>query len=308
VLDELRKRAKIPIWHDDAQGTACILSAGLINALDLAGKKIEEARIVFYGSGASNTTAASLIIQMGARPENIILCDSKGPLHSGREDVKNRAGFYKQWQYCLTTNPKKISTVEDAVRGADVLIALSKPGPDTVKKEWISLMAKKAIVFACANPVPEIYPHDAHAAGAFITATGRGDFPNQLNNSVCFPAILKGVLLCGATSISDGMAIACARGVAKFAKDRGITPDNIVPQMNEEEVYPVQAAAVAQQAIKEGIAAKKITPQEVYKITKADIEHKKKIYKTLCESGLIAQPPQKMLDEVLEEILTAEFK
>ncbi|WP_424243929.1 malate dehydrogenase (oxaloacetate-decarboxylating) [Elusimicrobium posterum] len=307
VLDTLREKAKIPVWHDDAQGTACILAAGLINALKLAEKKVENVKIVFFGAGAANTTAANLIIKMGANPANVILIDEHGPLNSNREDLKNNPDFYKQWALAKSTNPANISDIPSCIKGADVLIALSKPGPDTIKKEWVSSMASKAIVFTCANPVPEIYPHAAHEAGAFITATGRGDFANQLNNSVCFPAILKGVLLCGATAISDGMAIACAKAIADFAAKRGITPDNIVPSMKEEDVFPAQAAAVAEQAIKEGLATINITPQQVYDITKRDIAQKKMIYETLTKTGLIAQPPQEIIDTALAQTL-AEFK
>ena len=127
---------------------------------------------------------------------------------------------------CLKTNPQRVRDIEEAMRGADVLIALSTPGPDVVKQDWIKLMADKSIVFACANPVPEIYPHAAREAGAFIVATGRGDFPNQVNNSLGFPGILKGALLVRAKKISDGMAIAASYSVADYAEKRGIHPDN----------------------------------------------------------------------------------
>ncbi|HOV64611.1 MAG TPA: malic enzyme-like NAD(P)-binding protein, partial [Spirochaetia bacterium] len=192
VLDDLRDSCDIPVWHDDAQGTACVTLAGLINALKLAGKKLSDAKIVLLGAGASNTTIARLILSDGGNGSNIIVFDSHGSLNSDREDIKNDPRYYRKWELCLKTNTKKVKTMEEAIKGADALIALSTPGPNTVKREWIRAMADKAIVFACANPVPEIWPYAAKEEGAFIVATGRGDFPNQVNNSICFPGILKG--------------------------------------------------------------------------------------------------------------------
>lgn len=305
VLDTLRARAKIPVWHDDAQGTACIITAGLINALELAGKKLETAKIVLFGAGAANSTTAFLLMQMGVPGKNIILTDVNGPLHSRREDIKNDKAFYKQWALCEQTNLECVSDVAAAIKGADALIALSAPGPDTVKKEWVASMAPKAIVFACANPVPEIYPHVAKEAGAFIVATGRGDMPNQLNNSVCFPGILKGALLCGATGITDNMAIAAARAIAAGAKDRGLSPENIVPTMEDTFIYPAQAKAVAEQAIKDGVAASALTGAEIYERAKRDIEETRAMFDALNKTGFIKQPPQDLLNAALKETLDA---
>ena len=215
VLDTLRESCDIPVWHDDAQGTACVTLAGLLNALKIVNKKIENVKITLYGAGASNTTIARLLIASGADPENIIIFDSKGSLNIDREDIRNDMRYYRKWELCSTTNPKKIKNIEDAMKGADVLISLSKPGPDTIKQEWIRLMADKAIVFACANPVPEIYPYAAKEAGAFVVATGRGDFPNQVK-SLGFPGILKGALMVR-SKITDEMAIAAANTLADFA-------------------------------------------------------------------------------------------
>ncbi|GAB6275520.1 MAG: NADP-dependent malic enzyme [Rectinema sp.] len=251
VLDVLREECDIPVWHDDAQGTASVTLAGLLNALKLANKRLEDVKIVFLGAGASNATIARIILASGARPENIIIFDSSGSLHKDRKDIESDARFYRKWELCQTTNPKKITSFSQAMTGADVLIALSTPGPDTVKKEDVKRMAPRAIVFACANPVPEIYPYAAKEAGAFIVATGRGDFPNQVNNSVGFPGILKGALLVRARKISDGMAIAAAKSLAKYAENRGITPDNILATMEEPGVFSQEAADVAMQAIKE---------------------------------------------------------
>jgi len=197
VLDTLREECDIPVWHDDAQGTGSVTLAGLINALRVAGKELGQVRIVFYGAGASNTTIARLIIQAGGDPARMILFDTHGTLHPGRDDIQRDPAFYRKWELCQKTNPGRVENIEQALTGADVLIALSKPGPDTIKPAWIRKMAAKAIVFACANPVPEIYPYAAKEAGAYIVATGRGDFPNQVNNSLGFPASSRGRWWCG---------------------------------------------------------------------------------------------------------------
>ena len=303
VLDELQKCCPIPVWHDDAQGTACITCAALINALKLARKKIEQIKIVLYGAGAANSTVARFLMAMGAKGGNIILFDSKGTLSKKRTDLKNNPDFYRQWDLCLKTNPLNIQTQEDAFKNADVLIALSKPGPDTVKSEWIKLMANKAIVFACANPVPEISPEKASAAGAFITATGRGDYPNQVNNSLCFPGILKAVLLCRAKAITDTMGIAAAKAIALAAQKKGLKTDRILPDMSDKEVYPLQVKAVVAQAIKEGLAQNNITPQQAYIQAKADIAQVHRLSKKLYKDGIIKQLPQKYLKSALKETL-----
>jgi len=305
VLDDLRDSCDIPVWHDDAQGTACITLAGLINALQLAGKKLEDAKIVFLGAGASNTTIARLILADGGRGENMVMFDTKGSLHKGRKDIESDPRLYRKWELCCSTNPKASASEAEALKGADVLIALSHPGPDTVKREWVRSMAPKAIVFACANPVPEIWPYAAKEEGAFIVATGRGDFPNQVNNSVCFPGILKGALLVRARKITDGMAIRSAHSIADFARKRGIDENNIIATMKETDVFAVQAADVAMQAIKEGVARVQATWEEVYARAKADIEASRALTADLMANGHIAEPPAGLLDRVLAEAIAA---
>ena len=299
VLDVLREECEIPIWHDDAQGTGCVTLAGLINALKVAGKEIDKARMVFYGAGASNTTIARLIIGAGANPANMIMLDSHGALGRHREDIKADTRFYRKWELCEATNPKGLRTIEESMKGADVLIALSKPGPNTVKPEWIKAMGPKAIVFVCANPVPEIYPHAAKAAGAFIVATGRGDFPNQVNNSVGFPGILKGALLVRARKITDGMAIAAARSLAGFAEKKGIGPEYIIPTMDEIEVFPQEAADVAMQAIRENVARVPLSREAVYERAAADIRYSRELVSTLMKDGFVKTPPRELLEEAL---------
>ncbi|ULQ59644.1 NADP-dependent malic enzyme [Brucepastera parasyntrophica] len=305
VLDTLRDVCNIPVWHDDAQGTACVTLAGLLNALKLAGKKISDVKIVLLGAGASNTTIARLILADGGDPEKMIICDSRGPLHSGREDIEKDARYYRKWELCLQTNPGKISTIEEAMDGADVLIALSTPGPGTVKKEWISSMSEKSIVFVCANPVPEIWPHEAKEAGAFIVATGRGDFPNQVNNSICFPGILKGALLVRSRKITDGMAITCAHSIADYSEKKGIDPEHILVSMEDTDVFAVEAADVAMKAIDEEVARITLSWQEVYDRALADIQNARTSTRLLMDKGLIEEPPREMLEEVLDASIKA---
>ncbi|GAB1482956.1 NADP-dependent malic enzyme [Treponema sp.] len=305
VLDDLREACDIPVWHDDAQGTACVTLAGLLNTLKLAGKKLGDAKIVLLGAGASNTTIARLILSDGGDPDKMILFDSKGGLHAGREDIKKDPRNYRKWELCEKTNPKRINTEAEAMKDADVLIALSTPGPDTVKREWVRSMAKKSIVFACANPVPEIWPYAAKEEGAFIVATGRGDFPNQVNNSICFPGILKGALLVRARKITDGMAIRCAHSIADFSEKRGISPDNIIAKMDESEVFAQEAADVAEQAVKEGVARIPLSWQEVYDTAKADIAESRALADDLMRLGHIKNPPQELLDSALASAIAA---
>jgi malate dehydrogenase (oxaloacetate-decarboxylating) len=300
VLDVLREECDIPVWHDDAQGTACVTLAGLINALKLAEKSIGDVKIVLYGAGASNTTIARLLITDGADPAKMIIFDSRGSLHKWRSDIEADKRFYRKWELCLQTNPGGVETMDEAMRGADVLISLSQPGPDVIKPEWVSSMAERSIVFACANPVPEIYPYKAKEAGAFIVATGRGDFPNQVNNSIGFPGILKGALMVRARKITDNMAIAAAHSLADFAEKRGIHPENIVPNMDEAGVFPVEAADVAMQAIADGVARVILTRDEAYRIADQDIRRAREMTKLVSDHGIVPPPDPEMLEEAMQ--------
>jgi malate dehydrogenase (oxaloacetate-decarboxylating) len=303
VLDVLREECDIPVWHDDAQGTASVTLAGLINALKIADKKLNDVRIVLLGAGASNTTIARLLIAAGADPKKVILFDSKSSLHIDRSDIEADKAFYRKWELCKITNPNKIEDFPEAIKGADVLIALSKPGPDTVKPEWISSMAEKSIVFVCANPVPEIYPYAAKKAGAFIVATGRGDFPNQVNNSLGFPGILKGALMVRARKITDNMAIAAAKSLALYAEKRGISADDIIPKMDESAVFPQEAADVAMQAIKDGVARVQLTWEQAFEIAKKDIDYSRNLTQHLMEENYIETVPQQILDEAIQNAI-----
>ncbi|OPY92560.1 MAG: NAD-dependent malic enzyme [Syntrophaceae bacterium PtaU1.Bin231] len=276
---------------------------GLINALKVAGKQMGKVKMAFFGAGASNTTIVRLILAAGADPDNIVMCDSKGGLHKGRKDIEADKRYYRKWEICEATNPNRINNIQDAMKGADVLISLSTPGPGVIKAEWVKTMAKKSIVFACANPVPEIYPYEAKEAGAYVVATGRGDFPNQVNNSIGFPGILKGASLVKASKITDGMAIAAAKCLAKTAEKRGINPDDIVPKMTEWEVFPSEARDVAMQAIKDGVARVKMSAKEVYKKAYDDIAESRKLTETLMAKGFIRKPPVSMLEKALKKAI-----
>jgi malate dehydrogenase (oxaloacetate-decarboxylating) len=290
ILDTLRSTAHIPVWHDDQQGTATVVLAGLINALKLVNKKMSEARVAIVGAGASGVRTAWLIIAAGVRPENIIICDSKGTLHRERTDLQVK--YPEKWELAKVTNVDNVKgDVPDAMKGADVLIALSKPGPDTIKKEWIAKMAPHSIVFACANPVPEIFPWEAKDAGAEIIATGRSDFPNQINNSLGFPGIFRGALDVRARTITDEMCIAAATELARCSEDKGINEEHIIPTMDEWEVFPREAAAVGLKAIELGLARIELTGQQLRESAFARIKMAREQTRMLMREGFIPMPP-----------------
>jgi malate dehydrogenase (oxaloacetate-decarboxylating) len=301
ILDTLRTDCDIPVWHDDAQGTGSVTVAGLINALRIVEKNIKDIKIVLFGAGASNATIARLILLAGGNPEKMILFDSKGSLHKEREDIKADKRFYRKWELCEQTNPDRIKDIETAMKGADVLIALSKPGPDVVKPDWIKSMGSKPIVFACANPVPEIYPYAAKEAGAYITATGRGDFPNQVNNSLGFPGILKGALLVRARSVTDNMAVTASYSMANYAEKKGINPDYIMPKMNQTDMFAFEAADVAMQAIKDGVARVNSDWETIYNRTLEEIGHTRHTIDMMMEKNFIQKPDKSMLEKALKK-------
>jgi malate dehydrogenase (oxaloacetate-decarboxylating) len=294
VLDKAREQMKIPVWHDDQQGTATVVLAGLVNALKIVGKKMSEAKITMIGVGSANTRTAIVLMRAGVKPGNIIMVDSKGTLHPNRKDAeaKKEENPWK-WDFCLKTNSEqKTGDVAEALKGADVCIAASQPGPDSIKKEWITNMATDSIVFACANPIPEIWPWEAKEAGAKIVATGRSDFENQINNSLGFPAIFRGVLDVKAKTVTDDMCIAAGKELAKFAEEREINEGDIVPRMDEWEVFPREAVACALQSIKEGVARIKLTRQELWDRAVSIIKNARESTNLLMKEGLIPPPPE----------------
>ena len=291
VLDTLRAQAEIPIWHDDQQGTATVTLAGLINALRIVNKKMSDAKITFVGSGASNVACARLIFSAGADPALCRVVDSKGILHKKRHDIELRkAEFVDKWKMCQNTNAEGLEGgIPEAMAGADVVIALSKSGPGVIMPEWIRAMASDSVVFACANPIPEIWPWEAKEAGAAVVATGRSDFPNQVNNSLGFPGIFRGTLDVRATTITDAMCMAAAHALAGMAEEKGVTSDYILPNMDEWEVFPREAAAVAMKAIEEGVARKTTTYEEELKNAEQIIRRSRDLTQTMMADGFIAK-------------------
>lgn len=289
LLDKLREELKIPVWHDDQQGTATATLAALINALKLVGKKISDVTIALIGAGASNIYTARILIKYGAKPGNLILVDSRGILHPEREDI-DKMMIENPWKYkyAIETNAeRRKGGIPEAIKGVDVVIAASRPGPGVIKKEWIATMNKDAIVFALANPVPEIWPWEAKEAGARIVATGRSDFPNQVNNSLIFPAVFRGALDVRATTITDEMLIAAAEEVAKYAEERGISEDYIIPKMTEWEVYVREAAAVAAMASAQKVARIPRSYKEELEIARSIIERSIKTVEVLMKEKII---------------------
>ena len=294
ILDRLRKESPIPVWHDDQQGTATVTLAGLVNALKVVDKNIQDVKIVFMGAGASNIRISDIIFRAGADAKKCIMYDSKGSLHKNRADINDNPSLKEKANICRISNEMCFDgPIDEALRGADVLIALSKPGPDSVKSQWISKMAKDSIVFVCANPVPEIWPWEAKKAGARIVATGRSDFPNQVNNSLGFPGIFRGVLDVRAKTITDEMCIAAAMELAKTAEDKGLSEDYIIPSMDEWEVFPREAAAVGTKAIEQGIAENILTREELYKTAESIINKARHETKMLMDEGFIDDPDKK---------------
>ena len=288
VLDKLRKELKIAVWHDDQQGTAGAILAGLINAFKIVGKRMEDSTIVFIGAGASNIAAARILIKAGVKPGNIVLVDSKGILHPEREDM-DKLMLTNPWKYelALKTNAeRRRGGIKEALVGADAVVAASVQGPGVIKKEWVRSMNKDPIVFALANPIPEIWPWEAKEAGAKVVATGRSDFPNQVNNSLVFPGVFRGALDVRVKTITDEMIIAAAQEIANFVGDK-LSEDKILPTMEEWDFYPRVAAAVAVKAVEQGVARKSTGWKEEYERAREIIATAKLMIETLFGKGLI---------------------
>jgi malate dehydrogenase (oxaloacetate-decarboxylating) len=291
ILDTLREKAEIPVWHDDQQGTATVTLAGLINALKVVGKKMSEVRIAFVGTGASNVACSRLIFGAGADPAKCFMVDSKGILGKHRKDLEMRkAEYVDKWHLCQITNAEgREGDIPDAMRGADVVVGLSRSGPGVILPEWVATMAKDSIVFACANPVPEIWPWEAKEAGARIVATGRSDFPNQVNNSLGFPGIFRGALDVRARTITDEMCFAAAKALADHVGDR-MNEEFILPNMDDWEVFPREAAAVAMKAQEQGIARLALTYDELFEQARTIIKRSRDLTHTMMNEGFIAVP------------------
>ena len=247
IEKKLKEKCDIPIFHDDQHGTAIITLAGLTNALKVVGKKKEEVHVVMNGAGAAAISIARLLLKAGIK--NITLCDRKGAIYEGRPEGMNPV---KDEMSKVTNLEHKAGSLADMLKGADVFIGVSAPGAVTV--DMVKTMAKDAIIFACANPTPEIFPDDAKAGGAKVIATGRSDFPNQINNVLAFPGVFRGTFDVRAKDINDEMKIAAAEALAGLITDEELSPDYIIPKAFDKRVGPAVAKAVAETAKKTGVA------------------------------------------------------
>jgi malate dehydrogenase (oxaloacetate-decarboxylating) len=289
ILDALQVQLEIPVWHDDQQGTATVVLAGFMNALKVVGKKISDVKISMIGAGAANVALARLLILSGAKAGNMILVDSKGTLHRNRRELQ---GTPKKWRLCEITNSEGVEGgIEDSMAGADACVALSTPGPGVISKNFVARMNEDPIVFACANPVPEIWPWEAEEAGAKVVATGRSDFSNQLNNSLGFPGIFRGTIDVRARTITDEMCLAAASELAKLAEEKGLSTKNIIPTMDDWEVFPREATAVAEQAMASGVARVKKTREELYTSARSIIKRAREQTKYMMRGGFIQDFP-----------------
>ena len=243
---KLKEKCDIPIFHDDQHGTAIITLAGLLNALKVVGKSREDVKIVTSGAGAAAISITKLLLSAGFR--NITMCDRKGAIYTGREGLN----WIKEEMAQVTNLDHKSGTLADMLVGADVFIGVSAPG--TVTAEMVKTMAKDAIVFACANPTPEIFPDEARAGGAAVIATGRSDFPNQINNVLAFPGVFRGTFDVRASDINEEMKMAAADALAGLISDEELSADYIIPKAFDKRVGPAVAKAVAEAARRSGVA------------------------------------------------------
>ena len=246
IEERLKKCCDIPIFHDDQHGTAVITLAGLLNALKITGKKLNEVKIVTSGAGAAGIAIIKLLMSMGLK--NVIMTDRKGAIYEGRKELN----AIKEEMAKITNQNHEKGTLEEVIRGADVFIGVS--APKTLTPKMVRTMAKDPIIFACANPTPEIFPEEAKAAGAAVVSTGRSDYPNQVNNVLCFPGLFRGALDVRASDINDEMKIAAAYAIAELVKPEELTPEYILPHAFDPRIKDTVAAAVAKAAKKTGVA------------------------------------------------------
>ena len=290
ILDRLKKELEIPVWHDDQQGTALVTVAGFVNAVKVVGKKMKDVSVAVVGAGAANSNIVRYLGLAGADLKKFYVCDSKGILNTSRLDsVKDNS--MKVYLVRETNKEGRAGGIADAMKGADVCVAASTPGPGIIKKEWVSQMGKDAIVIAAANPIPEIWPWEAEEGGARIVATGRSDFKNQVNNSLGFPAVFRGALDVSAKTITDEMCIAAAFAVAKYAEKKGLSENYIIPTMEETDMFIQEAVAVGSKAMEQGVARKKLTKSELQNRASTSIRRAQKATKLLMKSKIIAPVP-----------------
>jgi len=294
ILETLSTRLPIPIWHDDQLGTAASTVAGLSNAVALTHRSLRSTRVVLFGAGAANIATARLLVAMGQDPHKLALVDQKGVLHPDREDM-DELMIRNPWKYrlALQTGGGGVDPggIAEALSGADILVAASTPVAGTITADGVRSMAPDPIVFALANPTPEIWPATARSAGAAIVATGRSDFPNQVNNSLAFPAVFRGVLDARARSIPDEVVLAAVRELAARARDHGLSATHILPTMAESDVFPHVAAAVAVRAVELGIARERRSRAEFLARAQELMRRPAKLARELLRAGLTVPMP-----------------
>ena len=292
VLKELQEKLNIPAWHDDQLGTACIILAGLINSLRIAGKKIEDTTVSLIGSGAANIAAAHLMIEAGFKPGNIIMVDSKGILEPERADL-DKIMISNPWKYelALKTNAeRRKGDIEESMEGVDIVVSAAKSQPGLIRQEWVRKMNKDPAIFALANPLPEIWPDDAKSAGAKVVATGRSDFPNQMNNSLVFPGIFRGVLDARSRGVNFRIMVKAAYEIADYVKDPD--PDHIVPTMGDWELYPRVASSVARATVEEKLARKIDSKEGFYKTASEIITRNRENFEKLMKLNIVEKLPE----------------
>ncbi len=290
ILEQLRSCLPIPVWHDDQQGSAAAVLAGLLNALRLVGKSISDVRIALVGVGAANTAIFRLLKARGANAGCIVACDSKGMLNRRRTDIeRDAARLREKWQVCCETNREEVDGgIAEALRSADVCLAFSRSGPGVIPEHAIRGMAKDAIVFACANPAPEIEPELARKAGARIVATGRSDYANQVNNSLVFPGLFRGVLDTRARAVTDEMALAAAHALADYAEKQGISETSILPRTDDIGAAVAVAAAVARAAQSQGLAGIELSDEALRQSAERRIAESRRAHDALLSAGCFA--------------------
>lgn len=249
IEERLKKELDIPVFHDDQHGTAVVTLAAMLNALKIVGKKLEDIKVVVNGSGAAGIACTKLLMSLGLK--DVVLCDRQGAIYDGREGLNHSKAEIAK----VTNLGKRAGTLEDVIQGTDVFIGVS--APNTVTQEMVESMNEDAIIFAMANPVPEIFPEDARAAGARVIGTGRSDFPNQINNVLAFPGIFRGALDVRASDINDAMKIAAAEAIANVISDEELNEEYIIPAPFDDRVAKAVAKAVMEAAIESGVAKTK---------------------------------------------------
>jgi malate dehydrogenase (oxaloacetate-decarboxylating) len=293
ILDRLREELEIPVWHDDQQGTAAVTLAALLNGLKVVGKTLEDSTVALFGMGAAGAATLRILVKGGLPAGQIRvvdLVDGRPTLLDRRMDLEQI--FPYRGEMLSQTNAERLEGgYAEALAGADALVSFTQPGPKTLDPRWLSAMRKDSIALLMANPVPEVWPWEAKEAGVRVVGTGRSDFPNQVNNSIGFPGIFRGTLDVRARTITDEMTIAAAHAIAKTAERSGLSEDYIVPTMMETDVFINVAVAVGLEAVRQGIARRVLTEEELRREAETTIRRAQEETKILMRAGHIPPPP-----------------